>query len=55
MSEQTLQEVIENANKAEASGVPVNWKDLCFRTFNVAMAKIQELEAELATAEVDND
>ena len=50
MSERTLQEVLENASKAEADGVPVNWRDLCFHTYNVAMNRIRELEAEQSAA-----
>ncbi len=49
--EKSLQQVIEAAVTAENAGVAVDWKALCFQTYNVAMAEIQKLQ-ELTTPDV---
>ena len=42
----TLQDIIQSAIKAEAEGVPVNWKEMCLQTYQVAVAEIQRLQPE---------
>ena len=41
--EKSLQQVIEAAVTAENAGVAVDWKALCFQTYNVAMEEIRNL------------
>jgi hypothetical protein len=46
----TLNEIINTALNSDNVGVPIDWKALCFKTYNVATNHIASLEAELETA-----
>ena len=39
----SLQDVIQAAVEAENQGVNVDWKAMCFQTYNVAMEEIKRL------------
>ena len=43
----SLNDIIQTAIQAEASGVPVDWKELTFKTYNVATNYITQLEQNL--------
>ncbi len=56
MSEtRTLNEVLDAASEAEASGVPVNWKQLAYQIANAAVAQLQALQADSEPGEVKDD
>jgi len=42
----TMQELLAEAQKAESIGVPVDWKSMCFKVYNVANNYLSRLEAE---------
>ena len=43
----SLNEIIQTAIQAEKAGVPIDWKELTFKTYNVATNYITQLEAQL--------
>ena len=54
MSEQktlTLEETLQQAEAASRAGVPVDWKELCFRTYNVGLSEVRRLNGVIAGLE----
>lgn len=46
IEENTLQDIIQAAIKAEDAGVPVNWKEICLAGYQAAVAEIRKLQDE---------
>lgn len=51
----SLNELISDAEQSFQRGVPVDWRNLCFTVMNVASNHINQLEAQLAKEEPDDD
>ena len=43
----SLQDIINGAMQAEQQGIPVDWKELCMRTYNVASNELAKLNQQL--------
>lgn len=51
----SLNESLEAALDAEARGVSVNWKDMCFKVYNLASNYIEKLESNNESPVVGSD
>ena len=54
-NEQTLQDKLTAATEATNNGIPVNWQQMCYETYNLMMAEITRLNEAAAPPEVSDE